>query len=487
MGAILQKAKSRFVKLFIFLTNPNIDLTKSSILKSLIYVALPTLGTSLIQMAYNLTDMYWVAKVNQLGLIPEEAVSAVGTAGYYPWLGFGFIMLAKIGTSVKVSQSKGANNYSLIRKIGNNGIILMGVLGVAYSLFGFFGAELFVGWFETGNENIDLYATGYLRIISMFGLSLFMVNLFNGVYDGLGKTIYTLLVSSSGLILNIILDPFFILDKVDVFGLFTVQGLGMGVQGAAIATVIGQVSILLIYIYIYSSRKRPFRVKLFKDFDPQVIWEIIKIGVFVGVQSIIFTLISMKLGKMVMDYGEAPMAIQRVGSQIESVAWMIASGFQVALASFVGQNFGARQYQRIKDGFKVSMKILVPYGIVINILLFVFAEQLFSIFFSNPDTLLIGKTYLEILSISQLFMIVELASAGVFNGLGRTIYPSLIGMVGNLLRIPMAIVFSASIGYAGIWWGVSISSILKGIVLVVWLSYFLRRVGKLNGILFENK
>lgn len=464
-----------------------LDLTKGNILKDILIVAIPTLLSSLIQMAYNLTDMFWVARVDQIGLIPEEAVSAVGTVGFYPWLGFGFIMLAKIGTSVKISQAAGMDDITLIEKIGNNGLIFMFVLGLGYSLLGFFGAEMFVAWFKTGSANIDAYAISYMRIVTAFGLSLFIVNLFNGVFDGLGKTLSTLIVTSSGLILNMILDPIFILDKISVFGLFDIQGLSMGVKGAAIATVIGQSSILLIYIGIYMSKARPFKISIFKNYDPRVLKEIFKIGIFVTVQSVIFTVISMILARMIVSYGDAPMAIQRIGSQIEAVAWMVASGFQVALASFVGQNFGAKKYDRITEGFKTSLKILIPYGIVVNVLLFVFAEQLFSIFFDNPETLKIGKIYLEILSISQLFMIVELGAAGVFNGLGKTVYPSLVGIIGNALRIPTAIILGASMGYAGIWWGVSISSILKGIVLVVWLLYFLRRLGKPGGIVFENK
>jgi len=462
------------------------DLTKGSILKALIVVALPTLFSSLIQMAYNLTDMFWVARVDQLGMIPEEAVSAVGTAGFLPWFGFGFILLAKIGTSVKVSHAAGSNDMKLLERIGNNGLILMFILGLGYTLFGVFFGHLFIGWFETGNDNILAYGTDYIRIVSSFGLALFMVNMFNGVYDGLGKTINTLFVTASGLILNIILDPIFILNKVNIFGLFEINGLGMGVRGAAIATAIGQSSILLIYIVIYMSKYKPFKISIFKNFDFEIIKGIIRIGFYVGVQSVIFTAISAYLAKMVVSFGEAPMAIQRVGSQIESVAWMIASGFQVALASFVGQNFGAKHYQRIKDGYKTSMKILIPYGILVNIVLFVFAEQLFSLFFKNPETLKIGKTYLEILSISQLFMIVELATAGVFNGLGRTEYPSMVGIIGNGLRVPAAIILGASLGYAGIWWGVSASSIIKGVVLVIWLLYFLRKLGKEDGIIFEN-
>lgn len=462
------------------------DLTKGNIIQDLLLVALPTLGTSLIQMAYNLTDMFWVSKVDTMGLVPEEAVGAIGTIGFFPWFGFGLILLAKIGTSVRVSQAAGRDDNEQIENVGNNGLVLMILFGILYSLFGIFGNKLFVGWFNIDNQTMVTYAHDYMRIIGYFGLAFFTVNLFNGVYDGLGKTINTLMVTASGLILNMILDPIFILEEINVFGLFTINGLGMGVQGAAWATGIGQSSILITYIVIYSSKWRPFTISLFKRFDPKIIGQIARVGLFVGLQSMLFTGISMYIATLIVQYGEQPLAIQRIGSQIESVAWMIASGFQVALASFVGQNFGAEKYDRIKDGYKQAMKVLVPYGIFVNIMLFVFAEDLFRIFFDNPETLAIGKTYLEILSMSQLFMIVELGTAGVFNGLGRTEYPMGVGMVGNLLRIPLALLLSVSLGYAGIWWAVSVSSILKGIVLVVWLLYFLRRLGVPGGLQFEN-
>ncbi|AIO18012.1 Multidrug export protein MepA [Candidatus Izimaplasma bacterium HR1] len=464
-----------------------IDLTKGNILKDLLIVAIPTLLTSLIQMAYNLTDMFWIASVDQIGLDSEQAVAAIGTAGFYPWFGFGVIMLAKIGTSVKVSQAVGMHDQKLLQRIGNNGVLIMFVLGLMYTVFGVFGNQYFIGWFESGIANVDAYAMSYMRIVSMFGLSFFMVNLLNGVYDGLGKTMSTFLISFSGLALNMILDPIFILGEINVFGLFTINGLSMGVEGAALATGIGQGSILLIYIFIYINKKyQPFTIN-FREYDFKVIKEILRIGFYISAQSVLFTFISMFVAKRVLLFGEAPMAVQRLGSQFEAVAWMVASGFQVALASFVGQNFGAKKYERIKEGYKTSMKLLVPYGILVNIALFVFARPLFGLFFSETLTLDIGETYLRILSISQLFMIVELATAGVFNGLGRTVYPSVVGIAGNVLRIPAAIFLGASIGYAGIWWGVSISSVVKGTVLVIWLLYFLRKLGKPDGILFENK
>lgn len=452
-----------------------IDLTTGNILKKLLIVAIPTLLTSIVQMSYNLTDMFWVGKVENMGLNANEAIAAVGTAGFYPWFGFGLIMLVKIGTSVKVSQAAGRNDMEEVQKIGNNGIVFMFALAVIYSLVGFFGADIYVAMFKSDSANVVSYATDYLRIMALFGTSFFLVNLFNGVYDGLGKTINTFLITASGLVLNIILDPLFILDKLEVFGT-TINGFGMGVKGAAIATVISQSFILLIYLVLYSTRFKPFKIKLIQFFDLKKIKEIGKIGLPVGVQSMLFTTIAIIIGIMVTSYGEEYMAVQRLGSQIEALAWMVASGFQVALSSFVGQNFGAGKMERVKDGYFIALKLLVPYGILINLVMFIFAEQMISIFLTNPETIAIGKMYLEILSISQLFMIVELGTAGAFNGLSKTYIPSGVGFTGNLIRIPLGMLLALSLGVYGIWWAVAISSVVKGTVLTIWFLVFLKRL-----------
>ncbi len=462
-----------------------IDLTSGSILAKLLIVAIPTLLTSIVQMTYNLTDMFWVGKTDSIGIDHVEAISGVGTAGYFTWLGFGLILLAKIGTSVSVSQAAGKNDMEEVTKAGNNGLIIMLVLTAIYSLTGFFGASAFIGIFNIGNINIETYAYEYLRIIAVFGFAYFLVNIFNAVYDGLGKTINTFAITASGLVLNIILDPIFILNDFTVFGL-QISGLGMGVKGAAIATAIAQSFILLTYLVIYLSKYKPFTINFRKYYDSKTLKKIIKIGTPVGAQSIFFTTISIIIGVMIASYGKHVIAVQRVGSHIEALAWMIALGFQVALASFVGQNYGAKRFDRIREGYFTALKLLVPYGILINIILFVFAERLFGIFVNDPDTLVIGKMYLEILSISQLFMIIELGTAGAFMGLGKTVIPSSVGIVGNSLRVPFAYLLALSIGFIGIWWVVSISSILKGVVLTVWFLIYLHKVKKSKLELVEN-
>lgn len=438
-----------------------IDLTEGSILKKLLIVAIPVLLTSFIQMTYNLTDMFWVGRVDQVGLDPIEAVAAVGTAGFFPWFGMGMIMIVKVGVSVYVSQSAGRNDQLAVNRYATNGLLLMLLIALIYMTFGTFFNHIFVGFFNIENANVETYAMDYLRIISMFGFALFATNLFNGIYDGLGKTINTFYISATGLILNMILDPLLIL------------GAGLGVRGAAIATAASQVLVLSIYIGIYISKKRPASINFKRYFSWFDIKKIFLLGIPVGIQSMFMTTISIIIGVIVASYGESVMSISRIGSQIEALSWMIASGFQVALASFVGQNYGAYKIDRVKDGYIMSMKLLVPYGLLVNAILFIFAEPLFGIFISEPQTLQGGVEYLRIISLSQVFMILELTTAGAFNGLGKTVFPSTVGMIGNALRIPFAYMATTA---AGIWWAISLSSVFKGSILVVLFVFYLIRI-----------
>jgi Na+-driven multidrug efflux pump len=326
--------------------------------------------------------------------------------------------------------------------------------------------------FNIDNQTVVTEAQNYLRIVTSFGFAYFLVNLFNGIYDGLGKTINTFFVMAVGLVLNMILDPLFILV------------LGLGVSGAALATGISQFITLLIYVGIYLSSKRPAIIKIKTYYALNKIKDIIKLGLPVGIQSMIMTSISIGIGVMVAEYGEAVMSVSRIGSQIEALSWMVASGFQVALASFVGQNVGANQYGRVKKGYITSMAMLVPYGLAVNALLYFGARPLFKIFIANEETLAHGIDYLKIISISQLFMILDLVTAGAFNGLGKTKIPSAIQIVGNGLRIPLALWLTGILmpSVHGIWWAVSLSSVFKGSVLVIIFVGYILYLNKHGGL-----
>lgn len=449
------------------------DLTKGSILRGLLWVSIPVLIQSLVNMAYNLTDMFWVSKVSSMGLSETEAIAGVGTAGFYMWFGMGVIALVKTGTSIKVSHAVGANETEKVDTYGNTAISLMVVIATVYALIGFFGARLYANSWGYESLTVVNYTIDYLRIITIFGISIFITNTFSGVYNGLGVTTMTLLVTSTGLVVNMILDPIFILDQFTVFGM-TINGLGMTVKGAAIATVIAQGIVLVVYSLLFFTKRRPFNFNPLKFFNWNAAKEIVRISFPIAIQGVLFTSIAMVVTRMQSAYGADIVATQRLGSQIEALAWMMALGIQVGVATFVGQNYGAKLFDRIRDGYKVTLKLMIPYGIIISLSLFLFARPIFSLFTQDPAFLDLGERYLRILSFSQLFMIIELSTAGVFTGLGQTKYPAFVGIFGNVLRIPVAALLSIPLGFIGIWWAISLTSVLKGVVLLMIFVFVFR-------------
>lgn len=438
------------------------DLTEGSIVKKILLVAIPAVLTSLVQMTYNLTDMFWISRVTNIGIDNTKALAAVGTAGYYLWLGYGLILLTQIGLDAFVPQSAGKNDEEGLNRYVVSGLILTLVIAFIYSMFGFVFKEELIGVFNVKDPLVVEYAVQYLSIISVFVYFHFLNPTLSSIFNGLGKSVVPLIVNTIGIVLNIVLDPIFILV------------LGKGVQGAAIATIISQFTVTAIFVLIFSSRFRPIRLN-FKAVCTKTMKTIVKVSLPMSIQSLLFTLISVYIGVLVASFGPSALATQRIGTQIESLAWMVAGGFRVALAAFVGQNLGAKLFKRIEEGyFKVLVPLLV-YGLIINALLFFGAGALYSIFDPSADVLMLGTDYLKILSLSQLFMVVEIATQGAFNGAGKNTPPSIVGIVFNALRIPGAIILAKYYGINGIWWAISLSSVFKGTILMTWWIITMKR------------
>jgi len=356
-----------------------------------------------------------------------------------------------------------------------NGLFLTVLLGVVYCSLIITFAPSLIGFFRLGTDvnSFDATANGiiYLRIICMSMTFAFLNMSFTAIYNGLGKSKLPFIYNSVGLTLNIILDPLLI------YGVWRFPRLE--VVGAGIATVIAQTTVLVLFIL---SIKRNFTffegIRCFFKIGKEYCQKIIKIGLPPATQSVMFALIAIVVTRIISRWGPIPIAVQKVGSQIEAISWMTASGFSTALSAFVGQNHGASLTKRVWKGYKTAISIMGVVGILASLLLILFPEVLFRIFIREEEALSHGIVYLTILGYSQLFMCLEITTAGAFNGLGKSLPPSIVGIVFNLLRIPSAIVLSAMIGLDGIWWSISGSSIFKGVVLTAWFVYYYKRYYK---------
>ena len=445
------------------------NLTQGSILSALFKLAIPIMGTSFVQMAYNMTDMIWVGRVG------SRAVAAVGTAGFFTWLAMAFILIPKIGAEVGVAQSIGKNDMKEAKVYIKHTLQMIVVIALIYALSLITFRKPLIGFFNLGEPDIIQNAINYLVIIS-FGLVFYFINpVFTAIFNGYGESRTPFIINSIGLLVNMVLDPLLIL------------GLGpiprLEVAGAAIATVIAQAVVTL--IFVLNARMRPelfSGLNLFKAPDMAHINKIFKLGLPVALQSGLFTVFAMVIARIIAQWGPIPIAVQKVGSQIEAVSWMTAGGFQTAMSTFVGQNYGAKNWARISKGYMVGLAIMTVIGIFTTGLLYFGARPIFSIFIPEAESISYGVVYLKILALSQLFMCIELTTAGAFNGLGNTVPPSIIGIVFNALRIPGALILSAtSLGLNGVWWAISISSIFKGVILANWYMMLLKKSNKAIG------
>lgn len=446
------------------LVNEN-QLTEGSISKALIKLALPIMGTSFLQTAYTITDMFWI------GRIGTKAAAAVGTAGFFTWLAMAFILLSKIGAEVGVAQSIGRDNIEEAKRYIRHTIQLNVVLAIIYSLALIIFRNSLIGFFNLGDASVIEMATSYLVIVSL-GLVFYFINpVFTGILNGYGDSVTPFFINMIGLIANIILDPLLI------------HGIGpipaMGVKGAAIATVIAQAIVSLVFVFRIALAKSELfdDIKIFKAPDMEHMKHIIILGLPVALQNALFSIFAMFIGRIIANWGPTPIAVQKIGSQIEAISWMTAGGFSTAISTFVGQNYGAKKWDRIYKGYFVAIGLVSIVGIGATLLLTLGARPIFSVFLTEEDAVAHGIAYLKILGLSQLFMCIEITTAGAFNGLGKTVPPSIIGIVFNALRIPSAMILSAPhlLGLEGVWWSISMSSLFKGILLTGWFIWFLRK------------
>lgn len=443
-----------------------INLLEGPIALSLAKLALPIMGTSLIQMAYNLIDMLWIGRVG------SNAVAAVGAAGMYIWLSAGFTMLARMGGQVLTAQALGAGKDNEAVYYARTALQMGFLFGIIYGLVSIIFNHSLIDFFQLNSPEVIQDARWYLMITCGGIVFNFINQILTGLLTAMGNSMITLWSTLTGLLINLILDPILI------FGFGPIPQLG--VAGAAIATLFAQ--IIVFFIYLMRVRKDAVifsKIHVFTLPSTRHAKEILLVGFPAAIQGIFFTGISMFIARLVASWGDAAVAVQKVGSQIESISWMTAEGFGSAVNAFTAQNYGAGKNERVRKGYFTALKIMGVWGLLTTMILLLFPEFLFRLFISEINILPMGVDYLRILGLSQLFMCTEMASAGAFQGLGKTLQPSITGVLLNVLRIPLGIVLSTSVlALNGIWWSITISSILKGILLPAWLLYTMHTLWK---------
>lgn len=419
-----------------------------SIMIQLLRLALPVIASSFMSMAYNSINIIFVGKFG------SEAVAAVGSAGFYMNLSWAMSSLLTVGVGIKVSHAIGERNLFHARSYVKNGLRAIIMLALACFALLAMSRQFLIGLIQLNNPVIEKAATDYLLLVGMSIPFLFQNLFFTSVFIGYGNSRSPFRINVAALTINILLD--FIL-------IFSV---GLGIKGAAIATIISQaIATILFYRKLNKTEElKPVGVVYQYSF----LKGIIKLGISPAIQRISFTAVAIVMARIISEWGATAIAVQKVGVQIEAISYMTAGGFVSALSTISGKAYGAKEYQKQWTTFRSGMFLAFAIGTVTSVLLIVFPGFLFSIFLSDADSIAMGREYLIILGFSQLFMCMELMATGAFFGWGRTNIPAISGIIFTVIRIPMALALINFWKHAlsSVWWSISISSIAKGILLV---------------------
>ena len=435
------------------------DLTQGPIGRQLFNLALPIMGTSFTQMAYNLTDIAW------LGRLGSETVAAIGAVGIMTWMAASLSLLNKIGAEVSVGQSIGAQDADRARSFASHNITMALLMAVMLGCLLFTFVYPIMSVYKL-DEAITQNAASYLRITTCAFPFFFLSMAFTGIYNAAGQSKIPFYVNATGLVMNMILDPLFIW----VFG--------WGIIGAAWATFISQGTVFLIFIYLLKKRYMlfggfPLLVKLKANYTKRIL----SLGAPVALFNALFAVINLFMGRTAtLAGGHLGMMTLTAGGQMEAIAWNTSQGVSSALSAFVAQNFAAGHKDRIMIAYKKVLLMVSVLGVFCTIVFVFFGSEIFSVIVPEREAYEAGGVFLRIDGYSMWFMMLEITMQGLFYGTGRTIPPAIISIFFNALRIPLAIVLSESMGVEGVWWAISITSIVKGIVAFIWFKAIQNRI-----------
>lgn len=430
------------------------DLTKISINRAIILLAIPMIIEMFMESVFAIVDIYFVGKIS------EEAIGVVGLTESVLMLVYSIAIGLMTAAMAMVARRIGEKKPEEANVVTVQAIILalvfsaiIGILGVIYArdILRLMG----------GSEKLINEGVGFTQIMFATNIVIMLIFLLNGVFRGAGNAaiaMRVLLISNS---LNIILDPLFI------FGIGPFPELG--VQGAAVATSIGRGTGVLLQLYILFSGKsiikilgRHLRIAL------DIIWNIIKVGAGSTIQFLIASASWIFIMWIISNnFSEEVLAGYIISIRVIIFTILPSWGLANAAATLVGQNLGAQQADRAEQSVWTSAFYNMIFLLLVSIIFFIFAEPIIAIFSQNPNVIEAGMTSLRIICAGYVFFAYGMVIGQAFNGAGDTYTPTIINIIAFwLVQIPLAY-YLVRYGTSGVYWAIAISESVLAIVCII--------------------
>ncbi len=414
---------------------------------------MPIFLGNLFQQLYNVVDSLVVGNV-----LGKEALAAVTSTGSLIFLIIGFIGGIFMGSGVIVSRYYGGERYEKMSVTIHTTMAFAFLAGLVIMAVGILGTPLFLRLVGTPDDVLK-EATAYLRIYFAGGLAIVFYNACVGIFQAVGDSRRPLYYLMTAAITNVVLDIVF------------VAFLGMGVGGAALATVISQFLSAGLAFTKLMRVDAPYRVNLKKiRIDFSTLRTLLQLGIPSGVQNSVIAFANVIVQSNINAFGSMAMAGSGAYTKIEGFAFLPITSFSMALTTFVGQNLGARKFDRVREGSRFGILSGVALSQIIGILIWIFAPQLIAIFNKQPDVVAIGVERSRIISLFFFLLSTSHLLSGVLRGLGKTKVPMFVMLLTwCVIRIAYVTIVTSFIpDIRVIFWAYPLTWALSSAILIIY-------------------
>lgn len=401
-------------------------------------MALPMVISMLVNSLYNIVDSFFVAQISEDAMTALSLVFPIQNLVNAIAIGFG------VGISSQIAFHLGSGNKHNADIAATHGTVLSAVHGLIMMVVCTLIMPSFLGLFTPDKKVIDL-GVRYSGIVFAFSVVIGLDLAFEKIFQAVGRMKVTMFSLMCGCITNIILDP------VLIFGLGPFPALG--IEGAALATGLGQVLNLIIYLVIYFARPIPVRIrKTCLKPDSSMDKKLYAVGVPAILNIALPSLLISVLNSLLAVYSQSYVVILGIYYKLQTFLYLPASGIVQGMRPVIGYNYGAREHKRVKKIYMVTLAMSSVIMIIGTVICLAVPGQLMGLFTSNAETVLAGKTALRIISAGFLVSAVSVTACGALEGLGKGT-PSLIISLCRyvLIIIPAAFILSKVFGAVGVW------------------------------------
>lgn len=437
-----------------------------NIKKLVVTMSLPMMVSMLVQALYNVVDSVFVSKVC------EDALTAVSLAFPAQNLMIGVATGTGVGINALLSRSLGERNFEKANKIASQGVLLAMASSVFFLLFGLFGTKAFFATQVEVGSAIYNYGVDYLSVVCIVSVGVFGQVVMERLMQATGKTTLSMITQLVGAVINIILDPLFIL------------GIGpfprLEAKGAAIATVIGQCIAFLVGVIINERSNKEIKVTV-KDMKPdfKLIVNIYKIAVPSIVMVAIGSFMTFFFNKILLSFTSTAAAVFGVYFKLQSFVFMPIFGLNNGIIPIIAYNYGARSKERIVQCLRFSCTIAVAIMALGTLLMWIIPEQMLMLFDAKEEMLGIGVPALRTISSSFIFAAVAINLGACFQALGRSYFTMIVSFARQIVvLLPVAYLLARTgiLGY--VWFSFPIAECMSLAVTLVCFVYVYKNIIK---------